>query len=382
MARRTEQEEPRVPKTTVDRTTADPSVPTGPAGAAAAGQALDPQDLIDRPGEQGTLGDQGEGSAIPEHEAPEAGSVEAIGGDAVGIEGPTTDHGDIEQVGGGPASIGDMAELDDLLAGNQGYGGLDGRNDAGDAGHRGSAGEVPDFGAGSGGIGNPHAGILDKSAAGKLPSHQQAVLDQYNQEARDAAAKGDFDAANEAAEKTQNFLAEIGAGPPASGDGGGKPELITNFGSGQAGPKQVWDPEKGEVVIVEEGTETEHEEYVSESAQLKATGTAASSPQDDGSSPPPDEGDLAEDQTPDSGTEAPDLHSDFYDQYQDMKFDAIRGADVDPNPNADYASVTGDPDTDHTDLHAEYGEGYEPVDPDAYEGREIDTVPDEEFMET
>lgn len=355
--------------------------PTGPEDHA----PVQPEDLADVPGQGGVpLGDQSEGGGLSQAETPDAASVHDLG-DSGGIEGPADQRADVQGIETGRDVL-DLDELDDLLGGTQGVGGLDGRNPVGDAGRVGSAGEVPDFGDG-GPLGHTPGGGFGEHAAGKLPAHQQAVLDGYDQEAREAAANGDYDAADAAAEKAQQFLQEVGAAPPDSGgDGGSKYDMVSNFGSGQEGPKQVWNSETGEVELVDGDTETNSEGFVTEAEQLKQTGTAASSEQQDGQPaeagpPPTDGGGMAEDRTPDSGPEAPDLHRGFTDAYREHNWAAQRGADVDPNPNDDPGAVMdGSPDADHTDLHAEYEQGYVPDEADL-EDTEIDSGIEEQFMD-
>lgn len=347
-------------------------------------EELRPEQEVEKPGEHGIpMGDQGEGGAMPEGATPDSVAAHDLSTDGLfDVEGPSDQRADTDGVELG-RDVPGLDDLDDLLGGGQGVGGLDGRNPAGDAGHVGSAGEEPDFGDG-GAIGHGAWGL--EGAAGKLPPHQQAVLDKFKQDASDAAANGDFEGVNDAAAKTEAFLKEIGASPAGGEEGGGSPyEVVTSFGSGQAGPKQVWNAETGEVEIVGEDAEVEGTPYGTETQQMKATGTAASSEQEDGQpaeqTPPPDDGGLAEDRTPESGAEAPNLHQDFFDAYREHKWEADQGSEVNPNPMSDGGAVMdGMPDTDPVDMTAEYEEGYVPNEADL-EDTELDSGIEEQFMD-
>jgi hypothetical protein len=341
---------------------------------------IDPAELVDTPTDPDGLGPQGEGGAIPEPDVAAEDHASGVAGDKVGSDDLTIDRSPAGPMEGFDAKY-DPADLDEFLEQKHGYGGADGRNPASDSGGPTQpADDVP--GDSSSPIGgNPYRGL--EGAAGKLPAHQQAYLDQLRNDAQTAAANGDFDAANDAAAKTEKYLVEIGQNAPPSDDVSEKPglELVSNYGSGSGGPKQVWDTEKQEIVMVPEGTETDHQNFGSEGAQMKKTGTNAGGNQD---TPSPDpNGGLNEDRGVEG--DAPDFHSGFTELYRGLKLEDALGGDIDPNPTDDSAGTTYDgppPSADPTDVVANYGEDYNGTEADTSRVSADDAVPDEEFFET
>ena len=310
---------------------------------------LEAGDVVDRPDEPGQLGDQGESSGLPTHEDPAVTVDRAVGSGDMQMEGPASDYADPNEIG---LDADPTLDVEDLLEAGQGYGGLDGRNPASDGGGGTQPGnELP-------------AGVLDQSAAGKIPTKQQDVLDVFKQAATEAAAAGDEVAANSIAKATADYLVEIGvkeeeqeapADEAASGEGKWQ---ITTMGTGSGESRQVWDDELGEVVIVNPDVQTKGSKMGSEGVQMKATGTAASSSQDGQPAPG------ADGANEDRGVEydAPDLHAGFTDAYRGHKIETTLGSDVDPDPNADGGTAIGEPVTDFEPYVAEYDEGYSPPD--------------------
>lgn len=319
-------------------------------------------------------------------DAPDLREAEAPGS-LPEAEQPSSDHG---VVGGGSENVGSVgtpaydevpdlpgagsgpvdARLEAILNAEDTSGGLDGRNDA----QFGGGGATdPNAEAPSGGL---------EGAAGKVPEHVQAVLDNYNAEAREAAAKGDYEEVDKIAGRTHQFLIDEGIktepAESAASTGEGT-DLITNFGSLGGGQKQVWDTESGEVKLVDSTEGSGGQGFVTEVAQMQQTGTAASGDGGEGTAPPKTTG-ANEDRGEDSEG-LPDHVGDpsdgIDDEYQTVRFESATGGDVDPDPNADYDSFGGPIDDDPTDYAAEYEQDV--IEPDEVDPSQLDPHIDWEF---
>jgi hypothetical protein len=366
----------------------DASQPVDPSGP-----GVDPRSLVDRPDDPAGIDGPEAHAALPVTEQPE--QVTGLTADGpmgdVSIEGPAAraihDPGGL--TGDGPqAGLSTQLDgLDDLLAGQGGYGGADGRNDASDAGGMGDpdAGE-PDFGATSP-VGGAGWHGLD-GAAGKLNDWQKEYVNKLNDQMKEAQTNMDHEKVNKIAEEVAKFTAEArgetpGAAPATEGEGDPKYDLITNYGSGAPGEtKQVWNPKTGEVEQVPADTPTNNQGFVTEAEQMKQTGTDSGGNQETPTTTPPaGGGGVAEDREWEG--EAPDMHADFIEAYHQQQTGADRGGAVDPNPEADSGMAVMDGDAgDYEPYVAEYEPGTEFTDDqiEAAEGR-IDRVPDEEFMD-
>jgi hypothetical protein len=334
--------------------------------------------------------------ALPAADRPLSESVETVAGDDMGLSGPgQVDHGEIADVGGDPATVDGLAgELDGLLDAPDSSSGLDGRNPAADGGHatEPQPGAFHPDGSGDPDLtidttmgGNPasDAGLGDGSAAGKLTERQQAVVDAYKAEANAAAADGDFDKADRAAQAVQDFLVEEGVreapAAPTTAEG---TEMITSYGSIGGGSKPVWNPKTGEVEQADSLEGVEHSRFVTESVQMEQTGTDADGDGGDGTGEPPSTGGGVEDRAP--GGDAPDRHRDFTDAFLESKLEAEGHGDIDPHPDDVGGVAIGAPPTDVTSPVEQYEEGYAPApEYDVHDVDELhhDLTPEEEFLE-
>jgi len=218
-----------------------------------------PPEVLQMPVREDRLRRPDEGDALPEmdvSEEPQSGGISESG---FGTDDLAVERSVDEPVVGLDEGF-DPDDLEQFLDNVEGGGGADGRNPANDGGGpRQPDGELPDgFDSPIGG--NPNSGL--DGAAGKLPPHQQAVLNDLKVRADAAAAENSFEKIDAIAEETENFLVEIGANPPPV-ENAEKTEsdfdLISTMGAGTDGPQQVWDKEKGEVVMVSAETETNNE---------------------------------------------------------------------------------------------------------------------------
>lgn len=358
------------------------------------GEPLDPADVLDLPGPEQRLADQAEGDQLPRAEQPTSDHHAGLGGEQLeeaGVTGPSDDRGELLE-GADPHDLDAVLGVEDLLAGDHADGGADGRNPAdggrapalpGTAGYEQAAGRASDA-----------AGAAE-GTLGAVEPWQQDVLDRYKAEADAAAATGDFDGADKAAAKTEEFLAEIGARPPAaSGAAEAPPEAGEDVDVGVTGSATpVATTADGELRQTEgqrelaedfEGSWLEKlSDFISSDTAATEKGQALQQAEqaldDVEAAPPPADPPPNEDRTPDQGYEGPDLWGEFTDAYQEAKLAAIRGAEVDPDPNADPGGHVAPPDTDPTDFVAEYGPDV-PAD-EGGTGRPIDTLPDEEFYD-
>ncbi len=318
------------------------SKPTGDRVEGMRGELLsaDPADVVDVPDRVSDLGPQGEADAMPRVDQPEAGGAHKPVDDlaAKGIESPKSDFEAPEVEDEDPAFLDDLEEI---LAGPDGYGGADGRNAGSDLG--GST-----MGMDTGQVPEP-----DLSVAGKVTPEVQARLDQYKADAMHAAEEGNFDKVNEIAEEVHTLV-----------QGGTVTEPVGYYGSfNPSGTTQEWDPSTGEVVEVDHSKSS-----------------------DSASTPPTPDTENHEDRAPDSeaGPEIPGL-DEFIDDYHEQETGSLAIADVDPDPMSDPADASVElTDYDPTDMVAEYDPGYTEVDMDVEGAAEMlqdAAVPDEEFMD-
>lgn len=354
--------------------------------------SLDPADVVDTPEATTGLGPQGEAGAMPEPDRPEAGGSHKPLDDLAdrGVESQKSEYDAPEVADEDPAGL---DGIDEILAGKASYGGADGRNDASDLG-----------GTGDGLSGDPIGGLhggdeptTDTGMFGKVPPEHQAVLDALKEEAQKAVANGDYEGAEAAAEKTHQFLVDNGYSEPTP-ETGPSVSLIPGFGSASSDSKPAWDEEKGEVVMVEQGTKTDTTGsgggggglnpagQSGTSGSSGQSGTSGQSGSSDSSSPPPATGGQNEDRGVES-EEGPEIEGldDFTDQYRAHTMATTLGADVDPDPTDDPGGMTVEFDpVDGTDLTAEYEDGYVEVTHDldaATAVLEDSATPDEEFMD-
>lgn len=298
-------------------------------------------------------------------------------------------------------------DLEELLQGEGGYGGADGRNPASDSG--GPTDPQSEFDPTTGGAvgGNPYAGagFIDGSAAGALPEHQQAVLNMYRGQMDRAAEAGDHDRANEIAEKVHSYLVEIGQAAPAEpadggGGGGSEPEGVGVAPGVGVGYSEGEGVQGGDAELAEEYEDTPLGEFVekwvvgkggdstAQGEQLKQAvdeidGTGSAEPA--GTTPPPEQpDDAAEDKTPEQGLDGPDMWKDFTDGYQEHKFEAERGADIDYGDTVQ-GSPAGYTPVDPETLTGQYGQDFHEPDDAQVDQAEAHLIaeagPEDEFLE-
>jgi len=326
------------------------------------------------------LDDQSLALGIPETEEPLSDDNSLSNDTNMGIDDPSVDRDDVDPFELGLDSDSTFgADVEEALEAAPGFGGADGRNPASDSGGLTSPPQTSGDESGSrmpteynldertnfmGG--NPHAGagFLDGAAAGKLPPHQQAILDSYNEAAQRAAAAGDHDGVAEIADQTHEFLVDIGQSEPPAETGGSITAPLT-FTEGEGvkslpGAKAIQEKYKGTPF-----------ETASENVTGTGTNTTKGKALDDvmkvldelgsgstGTTPP------AEDR--EQEFDGPDVHGGFIDEYFGLKTEAELGADINPGPNDDPGTdQDGYVSSDSEPFVAEYAEGHtEPTEED------------------
>jgi hypothetical protein len=336
------------------------------------GEEATPVELVDEIPDEHDLRDEAAPSSLPEAERPTAhqgpsGDGTIVGGvDAVGA--PAYDT--VPDLAGTDPTAMDP-QLEAILNAEDTSGGLDGRNDA----QLDTGGPTdPNAEAPAGGL---------EGAAGKANARQQDVLDAFKEKAFEAAEKGDYGTADKIAEQANQFMIDEGIKEaPAETTTGAGTELITGFTSLGGGPKQVWDPEKGEVVQVDGTSESGGTVYGSEATQMNQSGTAASGDGGEGTKPSTTTG-ANEDRTEDSGglpDHLRDPSAGIDDEHEAIRWESELGGDVDPHPEADHTAFVGEINAGSAeDYTAEYEEGH--VEPDPADAAAPDPNLDWEFME-
>lgn len=351
-----------------------------PERAARAAEPFAPPEMVQTPVQEDQLRRPDEGDAIPEMDISEDPPSDGISESGFEIDDLTVER-EVDAPLVGLDEGFDPDDLEQFLDNVAGAGGADGRNPANDGGGpRQPDGELPDgFDNPIGG--NPNSGL--DGAAGKLPPHQQAYLNDLKERADAAAVEKNFEKIDAIAKETENYLVEIGVHEPRSDEVKNTEsdyDLISTLGAGTGGKQQVWDNEKGEVVMVEPGTTTNHEQMGRMYEQYRETGTNASGDQDTPS--PPVESGLNEDREVED--DLPDQTPELTELYGGLKMDDVLGGDIDDNPNDDSTGATQDgppPSADPTDLVANYGSDHNETEADASRVSAEDAIPDEEFFE-
>lgn len=364
---------------------------------------VEPEELIPdvRPDH---LADQGDAEFLPDTDRPNSADHGEVG-DSDAVPGGPADQTDID-----PAELGfdDQTLLDpdltELVDPGASPGGLDGRNDGGD-GYSGPGQPGPNSEEELAELDDPSQSASDSLHDVNLEKindildsdlseeDKQSELDKLADSIHGYQNGPDADA--EESGPDAGVLDAGGSTTEASKENDGKDENgefthTTGPSLGAASDKDTKfaiNKKTGEVEIIPKDQPTEGSKMGSEAAQMKETGTAASSPQNQGDKPD-EKASTPEDTTQDLGHEAgydaPDPHADFAKGVFDHQAAAEAGAEVNPNPNddGDHASIAEVP-TDTDPFTAEYEDGYVPIDESVAQDRadNFDITPDEEFMD-
>ncbi len=347
----------------------------------------DPVDIDDElPIDIDELDDPATGEQLPAAEDPEAHDPTDVdtGDFDIDVGGLDEDHGNATDVM--DHDPGDFAdELEEFLAEDQAYGGLDGRNPTDSGGGKTSPvdpadGFDPD-------VSNPIGGIdpsLD-GAAGKLSERDQATVDALKDK---IFALSQEDPSKENAKQAEALAAQVQSiVNPNATSGAEVPEKATSAG---ATPVPIHEGEDG--IRNTKGNEELAEEYEGGTLEWIADLISGSGTDDTRSqtlnqieSELKDlEGSNEDRIEDDEGPSMPGL-DDFIDQYNDIQLEARLGADITPTPDdTGGGPATGSVDDDPTDFVAQYEQGhYSPTEEDLIEAAaDLPITPDEEFFET
>ena len=327
--------------------------------------SVEASDLLDDPVDPEDLANPVDGDSMPtaasDEQAPD--SLEGMTGDGLGADLSSPKQPDADELGAET-----IEDLDDLVVDTDGVGGLDGRGFDG---------------GGSSNIGGPgyNDGLEDGSAAGALPAHQQAVIDNYAAQAQEAAANGDYAEAARIGNEAANFMREIQGLEPVdfeaaeaeqetsiwddfwgdAGDAGKGFGVVGGLNKEQAEAAGITDVEKKELEVVK--TEVENLLDEEDSGQ-DATGSGV------------------DDYDESAGLGGSDPWQEFTDSYFEGKREADAGADIDPGPDGGFDVAPEMGELNYTDTVAQYEEGavvatYDVDD----EFPEPDMTPDEEFYD-
>ena len=343
-------EEAKAPVVEDKKPAATADQPTPADQTTQAGAEIDPGSLLDLPGAGTDLDNPAELDGLIEQTAAE--DLDGGIGPAEQTDSSLSDHGGLAY---------DDVELDtdpslideELFTSEAPVGGLDGRNDAdsgvggpGASGDPGSSG--PDaYGGWQGGL---------EGSAGKLSESQRAVLKMFDEQAKEAAARGDEEAVSNVADQTQQFLIDEGVKQEApdvlkAGAGAltGNPvetnadgEVLNNSGPAVTNPGGTL----GEFADWLSGNaSTEHSEALRQATDEADRNAAAKEDYGEGSAGLPDH--VAD---PASG--------DWIDEYESRKWDLETGGGI-TDPTDEINSINGPaPSNDGSDFVAEYEAGY------------------------